>query len=489
MPEPEQRLGVRAMRGMLWAYGSYVGGRALVLVSTAILARLLGPHQFGLVALALVFIAFLETLSDLGLTQALIIQDEDGLDDQADTVWLTSVGIGFLLAVAIGALGPLAASFFHQHELVVLMPVLGLNQLLRSLGSTHYALAQKGLRFSARSASEFADVMVRALTGIALAVAGAGAWSLVVGYLVGTVAMVITLWWLVPWRPRLRFRTRYLRGMVGFGGALTGVGILGAVLGSADDLIVGRRLGTSALGLYGMAYRLPELLIINMSLVAGQVLFPAMATVPREDLPDAFLRSLRYILIVGLPLAVWLGVLAEPIVVALFGPKWHGAGPAMRVMALWTLMAPIAVIIGTAYKALGRADILLKIGIPQAIALVGAILLVVEHGIVAVAACQAAVSIVFNIVGSFIASRMLHVRMRSILVASWPPVAASLGVMAAIIPIERAVQSPWPAVALGSAVALVVYAGLLWLVARDTVLELWAMVRPTRTPPAEAGVS
>jgi PST family polysaccharide transporter len=487
MADGPQRLGVRAMRGMVWAYGSYVGGRALVLVSTAILARLLGPHEFGLVALALVFIGFLETLSDLNLTQALIIQDDDQLEEKADTVWLVSVAMGLGLTIAIGAVGPLAAGFFHQPALVVLMPVLGANQFFRALGSTHYVLAQKRLNFSARSASEFADVIVRAAVGIGLALAGAGAWSLVIGYLVGTLAMVVTLWSLVPWRPHLRFRRAHLRGLAGFGGALTLVGILGAVMGSADDLIVGRRLGTTQLGLYGLAYRLPELLIINLSVVAAQVLFPTMASVSRQDLPAAFLRSLRYGLIVALPLAVWLGVLAEPIVVALFGHKWHDAGAAMQVMALWTLMNPINVIIGTAYKSLGRADLLLKIGVPQAIVLVGSILLVVDHGIVAVSACQAAVSIVFNIIATYIATRVLHVRLGGILRAAWPPVVASLGVMAALIPLQRAIDAPWPAITLGAVAAGVIYPVLLWLVARETVMELWSMVRPGRA--AQAGVS
>jgi lipopolysaccharide exporter len=486
MSVPEHSVGTRTLRGMAWAYGSYVGGRLLVLVATAILARLLTPADFGLVALALVFIAFLETVSDVGLTQALMIVKEDELEQKADTVWVVSVLLGAVMWLIVAALGPLAASFFDQSELTALMPVLGANIFLRMLGMTHYALAQKRLDFRSRTVAEFADVLVRGTAGIGLAIAGAGAWSLVLGYLVGTVAMTATLWVLVPWRPSFRARRSDLSGLIGFGGALTGVNVIGAVMANADDVIVGRVLGTTALGLYSLAYRLPELLILNFSNVAAKVLFPAMTAIERAAVPGAFLTSLRYGLMVGLPLTVGLGVMAEPLTLALFGDQWRDAAPAMQVMALWTLMAPIGVIIGTAYKALARADILLKLAVPQAVLLIASVLIVAGEGIVAVAACQAAIAIAFTILAMVIATHMLNVTARELWTASWPALAAAAGLGAALVPVDRAVSSPWPALAAGLAVGTAVYGGLLWLLARDTLRQLIAMAFPGRQRPTDA---
>lgn len=473
-------VGGRVLSGMFWAYSSYVGGRVLVLGSTALLARLLTPADFGIVALALVFIGFLEVLSDLGLTQALVIADESDARERANSVWTTSVAIGLALTVFVAALGPVAASFFDQPELVTLMPLLGANLFLRSLGSTHYALAQKALDFRTRTLAEFADAVIRGAAGIALALAGAGAYSLVVGYLIGTAAMTAALWILVPWRPTPRIHWHELSGMVGYGSALTGLNIIAAVLNGADDLIVGRVLGATALGFYSIGYRLPELLIINLSNVAGQVLFPAMATLDMDSLRSGFLRSLRFAAIVALPLTVGIAVLAEPLLLALFGDQWHGATRVMQVMALWTLMSPIAIVIGTAYKALGRADILLKLAIPQALTLVVGVLLLVDRGIVAVAALQAGIAVVSAFVAMIVARRMLGLELKLIGRAIAPPVLAAAVLGAGLLGVDRLGAAPVPTILIGVAVGLPLYFGALWVVARDSLRYLLATAAPGR---------
>ncbi len=144
---PEHGIGTRTMRGMAWAYGSYVGGRVLVLASTAVLARLLTPEDFGVVALAITFMALLEGFSDLGLSAALVIQDEERLAERAQTVFVTSVALGAVLTVIIAALAPFMAEFFHEPELTGIAAALGCNFFLRSLGSTHYAHRAEGARF------------------------------------------------------------------------------------------------------------------------------------------------------------------------------------------------------------------------------------------------------------------------------------------------------------------------------------------------------
>src|ERR1700730_6898675 len=134
---PDQSLGTRTMRGMFWAYGAYVGGRSVVLVSTAILARLLTPADFGVVALALVFMTFLETVKDLGLTQALVVSSPEEEPARAQTTFMWTVAMGATLAIVVSALAPLVASFFGHHSLDAIIPVLALSFFIESLGATH----------------------------------------------------------------------------------------------------------------------------------------------------------------------------------------------------------------------------------------------------------------------------------------------------------------------------------------------------------------
>ncbi|MDQ3890338.1 MAG: lipopolysaccharide biosynthesis protein [Actinomycetota bacterium] len=465
-------LGIRTLRGTAWAYASYIGGQAIVLASTALLARILSPAEFGLVALALVFITLLDTVSDLGLGPALVISSEEALRDRANTVFALTVLIGAVLSALTAAIAPLAALVFHQPELVPLLAVLGLNFLLRSFGATHYAVAQKRIDFRSRTAAELAGVVVRGGTGITLALAGFGAWSLVVGYLAGTVAVTATLWSLVPWRPSGRPSRVRVPAMLRFGTTLTGVDVLAAVISQVDYVFVARVLGTQALGLYTLGFRLPEMLIISLAVVAGRVLFPAFAAVEREELRRVFLVSVRYAAIVAFPLAAGLAALAEPFVLALFGDRWHGSIAAMRVLSLYAPAVAIGIPAGIAYKATGEAAILLKLAVPRTVLVVVSIALFVREGIVAVAACQAGVASLFALIGFVIASRMLRVTATEFVSTLLPPLLSASGMAVVALSLAAVIDSPTGALAVAVPASALSYFGLLWVVAPDVNRDL-----------------
>jgi PST family polysaccharide transporter len=479
MAVEEPSIGARTVRGMFWAYGSFVSGRLLTLVSTAILARLLDPRDFGLVALALVFTALLETLADLGLSQALVVTREEEVLERADTVFVGSVGIGAVLSALIAALGPLMAQFFHQPELSWLVGLLGLNFVLRSLGSTHYALAEKRIDFRSRTQAEVIDILVRGLASIALAVVGAGAASIVLGYLAGTMALVVTLWVVVPWRPRLRARWHDVRGLVRFGVAYSALDAIVAVSNNVDYVFVGRVLGASAVGFYSLGFRLPELVIMNLSLVAGRVLFPAFAAVARDALADAFVTAFRYTMMLSMPLAAGLAALAHPIIIALFGEKWEPSVPVMQVLTVWALILTVNIASGTVFKAIGRPQVLVALALPRLLLLVAALALFTDQGIVAVAACQAAVGALLLPLTTVLAARRLGVSAATLLGELWPPLLAAALMGTTLLIIQRSLE-PWPALIAGVLIGTVVYLGVMWALRREALEQLWRRLRPAR---------
>jgi lipopolysaccharide exporter len=482
MAVDEPSVGTRAMHGMLWAYGSFVAARGVTLVATAILARLLDPSDFGVVALALVFTALLETVADLGVGQALIVTPEQDLADRADLAFKISVALGAALSLLVAALGPLMAVAFDEEALSWLMGLLAVSFLLRALGSTHYALAERQIDFRARMQAEVADVVLRGIVSIALALAGAGAAALVLGYLAGSVAHTVTLWAVVPWRPRLRGRRRGLGDLVRFGAAYSGLDALVAVTSNVDYLFVGRVLGAAQLGLYTMAYRLPGLVIINLPLVAGRVLFPALATVTPDRLPDAFLVTLRYTMMLSVPVATGLAALAEPVVLGLFGPRWEGSIDAMRVLTLYGLFSTVNIPAGTAYKATGRPRVLLALTIPELAILVASIALVVDHGIVAVAACEAGVAALVAVVSTLLAKRLLAVPYAALLGELWAPLVAAAVSGAAMYGVAQRLPT-WPALFVGAAVGAALYLGVLWVVRREALVGVWRRLGALRRQP------
>jgi PST family polysaccharide transporter len=464
---------------MLWAYSSYVGGRILVLLSVAILAHLLSPSQFGLVAFALTVTALLDTVSDIGVSQALIVvEDDKDFHEKARTAWTISVLLGLGLTVITVCLSPLAALFFHDPALTPLLAVLGLNFLLRAPGVTHFAIAQKAIDFRTRTAAEFADVVVRGAVGVALALAGAGAWSLVIGYLAGSAAMTVTLLLLVPFRPGLGIKRQHVGGLVRFGGGLTVLNVLGAVIANVDYVFVGRVLGAASLGLYTLGYRLPELLIMNLSMVAGLVLFPAFAGLKRERMTDAFLTSLRYTLLVTVPLTVGLVVLASPLTLALFGEQWRDSIPALQVLALFACAVTVGIPAGTAYKSMGRLNVLIALAIPRTALAVASIWIFVDNGIVAVAACQAVVAAIFAVIGIALAARLLSASAGRIAQAAWPSLIGGGVTAGVLIAVVWAIESPALTLLVAVPLGTAAYLATVWAVAADSLRELWAMAFP-----------
>jgi len=457
----------RTVRGMMWAYGAYVGGRSVVLVSTAILAHILNPADFGVVGVALVFMTFLETIKDMGLTQALIVAPPEEERTRAQTTFIWTVTIAVGLALIASGVGQVAAGFFGESSLRAIIPALAFTFVIESVGNTHDSLARKHLDYRTRAIAQGAEVLTRGATGITLALTGFGAWSLVLGYLVGASARTTTLWTLVKFRPRLRYTSEHLGSLIRFGGALTLVDIVAALTSNIDYLFVQRVLGAASLGLYLIGFRLPELLILNLAVVAADVLFPAFAELRKDRLEYGLLTSLRYLAALALPTAVALALLARPIVLALFGPKWHGSIEVMQVLAAFAACSALNIPAGTIYKVSGRAWILIALSLPYLVVLATLLYLFTAEGILAAALCMTATMATGAVIASVVAGRMLSVPLVRIGRAVLAPAAAAAAMGVPVFAVERLVHSPWLALILGAVVAALAYAASLHLFARD----------------------
>jgi lipopolysaccharide exporter len=487
MSEPTPGLGTRTLRGMAWAYGAYVGGRLLVLVSTAILARLLTPRDFGVVALALVFTVFLEAIKDLGLGQALIVASPEEEAARAQTVFAWSVVMGIALTLLAAAISPLVASFFHQSQLRALLPVLGLNFILRALGTTHYSLARRHLNYRVRTVSEICEVTVRGVVGIVLALAGAGAWSLVIGFVAGVSASTIALWLQVPFRPQPRLTRTHLRDLLKFGGVLTIVDVGAVIFYNTDYLFIGRVLGAASLGLYTIGFRIPELAILNVAHVAADVLFPAYSALDRGRLREGYLASLRYLTMLTVPLATGLAVLARPVILVVFGHQWTGSISVTRVIAAYTLFATLAIPPGTVLKVTRRAWLMVGFSVPVIFVLAGLLVIFTSQGIVKVALVTMALQATIAPAQATIVSRQLGIPVWASVRELVPPVFAAAAMAAALLAVNTLISTPTLALLAGVPLGAVVYLGALWLIAREELRTLRGMAFPGAARTAEPG--
>lgn len=470
-----QGIGVRAVHGMLWTYLSVAGSKLLVFFSTVVLARVLIPAEFGQVGFALLIISYMDTVGDLGVSSALIYEREKP-EEAANVTFIVSVAMGLTWFATAFAIAPLVADFFHDPGVVPIIRVMALVFVINSLGNTHDALLRRDLEFKKRIVPDFAMALVKGLCSIALAFGGWGSWSLVLGQLIGASAATIALWAVVPWRPGLQATWNTARGMLRYSGKIVLVDVISAVVYNADYVVVGRLLGSAALGLYTLAYRTPELLITMVIWVIGKVTFPVYSKLRLDPagLSNAFLMTLRYLSLVTLPAGMGLAVLGGIFVSDLYGANWVSATLTMQALALVCSLRSLGSHAGDVYKATGHANILIKLGLLRAALLVPAMVWGARYGILGVALAQLVITAGSTLLNLYVAGRVLSLSAWSLLrefrVATVASVAMVL-VLQLLLPFLVAMPKG-VGLAIGVCTGACVYALMVWLTGRDIIEQV-----------------
>lgn len=426
-------VGRTTARAAVWAFASTGGAKLITLIALTVLARFLAPAEFGLLAFALVYITYAETVGDLGSGMALVYWP-DRRDEAAQVTFVVNIVAGLFWCISTILLAPFVADFFNTPNGTNIVRVLAFSFLIKYLGNTHDALARKDLRFRARAVPELGLAALKALISIALAWQGFGAWSLVWGHIGGLTIWTILLWIMVPWRPNFTLPRDLVKPMLQYGRGLITVNIVGAVLHHADLVIVGRFLGVTALGLYQIAAKIPEATVIVLLWVVSSVLFPAFAKLHAsgQSLERAYLVATRYVSAMTFPAAVGLALLARPIVLLVFGEAWAGAAPILSAMAVYAGLRSISNHAGDILKATGRARILAFIAITHAVVLLPALMIGALRSAVAVATALVIIELFAALFNLAVISRVIHVPLMR-MAASFVRSAAAAAVLAAFL--------------------------------------------------------
>jgi PST family polysaccharide transporter len=447
-PSPyDHGLARAAMGGVLWQALSFFAGKALVLVSTAILARLLSPTAFGVVALALVFITFADVVTDLGVAQALVFFPTDRRRNDAALVVCLAVSGAFVASAMLAA--PLVASFFGHPEIVGMFRVLSLALLVRATGQVPDALLRKSLRFRPRTIAELNRALFQGVASVVLAVVGYGPWAIIDGYLLGCAVWSLLLWRAVPYRPGASFwrlRGAGLRPLLRFGAPAAGTAFLLCLVFNVDYLIVGRLLGARALAYYTLGFRIPELVIISVFNVISVVAFPLFSRVRDDEqrLHGGYLFGLRVQAIYGVAAGVGLAMAAPMIVHVVFGNPWDPAIVPLEALALYAAFRSLGLGPHEAFRGIGRPDLLVKLSLLRFAVVVPALLIGVKFGIAGVSWAQAAAALPLALIMQAVASRVLGIPLIQIGRSLRPAVAVSLGVALAMAPVRFLMVGPEP---------------------------------------------
>jgi len=416
--------------GAAWVAASQFVRVVAQVVSIFVLARLMGPSEYGLVALVSVVSAFAILFKDLG-SSAAIIQSETLDPSMVSTAFWLNIGFGLFLMFAIAVGSPLAENLFGACGLAPALALLSIAFPVLSASAVHQALLERSQRFDVVARIE----ILAAVTGVAVALVaaalGAGVYSVVLQTGVGAVVSSGMLWRVSAWRPSsprrwsgLHFTTmlEYSRGVIGFN-------FVNYFSRNADSVIVGRVLSTSVLGAYSLSYRIMLFPLQSLTVVVSRSLFPAMSRLQSdpEGMRLAYFGSVRVVSFIVAPLMAGIFILREPFVRLVFGAEWALASDILAWLAPTGFLQAILSTTGVVFMATGRTGLLFKLGVLGAVLQVGAFVVGVRYGILTMAACYLAANVINSIPVLGACLGALGATVRPLMGAVWRPmVGASL---------------------------------------------------------------
>jgi PST family polysaccharide transporter len=354
----------RSARGVLYTVGGQAVRFALQMLSTVVLARLLAPGDFGLVAMVTAITGFLGLFKDLGLGTATVQRDELTAVQVTAMFWLSLLASAAVGLVTVAA-GPLIAWFYGDERLVPIAAAVAVAFVLTGLGIQHLALIRRQMRFAALAVIEIVSTASGVAAGISLALLGAGYWALVAVILMTQLVTSAGAWtacaW-VPGRPRLHAG---VRRMVTFGANLTGFTAVNYVTRNLDNVLIGWYWGASALGLYSRAYQLMVLPLQQVNAPLAAVAVPALSRL-QGDGPRyrrAYLRVLEPLNLLIMPAVAYAAVTSDWLIRILLGPGWDGAARIFLWLSLGALLQPAANTTGWLFISQGRTGDMFRWGI------------------------------------------------------------------------------------------------------------------------------
>jgi O-antigen/teichoic acid export membrane protein len=396
------------LRGVAWKGGSQIFGYVTRFTVAAILAHLLSPHDYGLAAMVLAFSALVYLFSDLSFGTALIQRREITEADRSTVFW-TSVGAGVLFtAIGLAAAEPIAR-FYGEPEVKPLFAALSLTFVIASLSSTQLALLTRDMDFRSLELREIAATLVAGACGITAALAGLGAWALIVQQVAASLTSTVLLWFYSPWRPHLRFSTASLRNLGGFSANVFGARFLFYANRNVDNILIGRFLGPGPLGVYAISYNLMLIPLSQISIPLQDVLYPAFSRMQHdvERIKAGWLRANLVVGSITIPAMVGLVLVADDFVAVVLGNQWESAVPVLQILAWAGLLQSLQGLNGSVLRALDRTGTLLRFSIVAVVATTGAVIVGLPRGIVGVAAAYAITSTVVEPFYTWLTTRAL----------------------------------------------------------------------------------
>ena len=441
-----------------WDFFNKFSNQGLSFVFSIILARILSPSDYGIIALPLIFFALAQCLIDCGFSAALIRKPQITESDLS-TAFYFNIIVGFSCYLLLFCFSPLIADFYETPILCDILKVSALSMVFTSLQSVHYAILSRDLNYKTPALISLVNCIVSGISGIILAYLGFGVWALVFQSLIGNIVNIVMLWSLSRWRPSILWSKNSFSYLFGFGGKMLASGLIDVIHDNICSVAIGKFYSVRDLGLYNRSQSYAQLPSKQIMGVMDGISFPVLSKLQEDDsqLSQAFIRLLKLVFFIICPVMLGLSALAYPLVVLMITEKWAECVPLLQVLCFAIMLWPIHTLNFTLLKVIGRSDLLLKLNI--GIKILGFLIMfyTIPKGIMAIGygGVVHAILVLFGI--TFYMGRVSSVSMMSQIRAILPNIALSGSMYILIMLVTSFIDSMLMKLLLGMLLGFIYY--------------------------------
>ncbi len=458
---PDTSLKSNVLSSLFWKFLERGGVSGVQFIVQILLARLLLPEEYGIIALIAVFITIAQCFVASGLNTALI-QKKDVTETDYSSVFYLSLGVALIFYIILFIASPAIAVFYDNELITPVLRVLGLTLFFGAVTSIQNAVIARNFQFRKLFVSSLGAVIISGIIGVAMAIAGLGVWALVGQQLASAVGLCIIMGITVTWRPHLLFSLTRVRSLFSFGWKLLVSGLIDVVYNNLSTLIIGKFYSSAALGYYTQGQQYPNVLVSNINGSIQAVMLPAFSK--NQDNREAVKQIMRRALVTSsfliFPAMAGLMAVAEPLILLLLTDKWLMAVPFLQIFCCVYALWPIHTVNLQAINGIGRSDVFLKLEIIKKIVGVTMLIITVPIGIYAMAIGMIFTGIISSLINAYPNKKLLNYGFLQQWKDIFPSLLLSALMAAAVYSITFLALPSWLALIIQIPLGIVIYFGL-----------------------------
>lgn len=360
MENHKKELRQKTVSGVFWRFGERITAQLITFIVSIVLARIIAPEQYGIIALTTIFINILNVFVTSGLGTALV-QKKNSDDKDFSTMFYASIVLAIVLYVILFFAAPIVARIYHSDILTPLLRVMGLRMPIAAINSIQQAYVSKKMIFRKFFISTLFGTIISAVVGIYMAKKGYGAWALVGQYLTNCTIDTIVLFIVVDWKPKIYFSFKRFKSLFSFGWKIMVSGFIGTLFYHLKGMVIGKRYTSSDLAYYNKADQIPSLISNNVGLTIESVFFPTLSQLQdnKENVKKAARKMLRMSSYVLSACLLGLAAVAKPLILLLLTEKWLPCVPFIQVFCIQYSFNIFGSVNLQALKGIGKSNVIL----------------------------------------------------------------------------------------------------------------------------------